>query len=323
MTFKEHNLQNFYFVYTHTRTDTNEVFYIGIGTIYIDKKTFKARHRRAFDKSGRSRYWKNIVKSCNGDYKIEIVFECPTREDAFIKETELVKVYGRFDLELGSLVNLTDGGDGGINPSKETRQLLSDLQKERLKDPIYKQRIKESKAKNPTENYMKGKTFEEIFGEEEAKKMKENIRQHNLNMPQEKRDKISKTLTGRKLSQEQIEGIRQRALNPETHPLKGKGHSDATKKILSEKLKGRKVSEKTRERLREMATGRVFTEDRKRKISDSKKKPIFQFTLTGDFIREYESQKEAVELTGIKSIYDALTGRNKHAGGFLWKFKNE
>jgi hypothetical protein len=312
-----------YFVYTHIRLDTNQIFYIGVGTFEEEKKTFKSRHRRAYDKYGRSKYWKNIVKHVNGNYIVNVIEKYyPTRNAAFQQEVEMVKTIGRRDLGLGSLVNLTDGGDGGINPSAETRKKLSDLQKERMKDPEYKRRVAESKKNNPITSYMKGKTWEETFGEEEAKRMKENLRENNLNMPQEKRDKISKTLTGRKLLSKHVETIRQRALNPETHPLKGKGHSEKTKKKLSEKLKGRKVSEETRQKLKENSTGIVFTDERKQKISNSKKKPILQFTLSDEFIREFESQKEAIEVTGIKSIYDVLVGRHKHAGGFKWRFKN-
>ena len=42
------------YIYKHTRNDTNEVFYIGIGS----GKTYK----RAYKKIGRSKFWNNIVK---------------------------------------------------------------------------------------------------------------------------------------------------------------------------------------------------------------------------------------------------------------------
>lgn len=44
---------NNYYIYKHTRLDTNEIFYIGIS------KT--KNYKRAFDKSKRSIFWKNIT----------------------------------------------------------------------------------------------------------------------------------------------------------------------------------------------------------------------------------------------------------------------
>ena len=52
-------------------------------------------------------------------------------------------------------------------------------------------------------------------------------------------------------------------------------------------------------------------------------KTVLQFTLNGDFIKEYESVKEVTELLGLKqsTLSSALTGRNRTAGGFIWKYK--
>ena len=36
-------------------------------------------------------------------------------------EFEFIKLYGRTDLGLGTLTNLTNGGEGQLNPSAETR----------------------------------------------------------------------------------------------------------------------------------------------------------------------------------------------------------
>lgn len=40
------------------------------------------------------------------------VFETKSEEEAFIKEIELIKLYGRRDLKTGTLFNRTDGGEG-------------------------------------------------------------------------------------------------------------------------------------------------------------------------------------------------------------------
>jgi hypothetical protein len=102
-------------VYRHIRLDKNEPFYIGIG------KT----ERRAFRKDFRNKYWRHIISQT--EYKVEILFDDLTWEQACQKEIELIKLYGRKDLGLGTLVNMTDGADGGLGtiPSKETRKKMS------------------------------------------------------------------------------------------------------------------------------------------------------------------------------------------------------
>ena len=89
-------------VYRHIRKDKNEPFYIGIGET----------EKRAYSKFDRNKYWKNISK--NG-YEVEILFDNLSWEDACEKEKEFIQLYGRKDLTLGTLVNMTDGGDGRIN----------------------------------------------------------------------------------------------------------------------------------------------------------------------------------------------------------------
>ncbi len=50
-----------------------------------------------------------------------------TFEECKIKETEFIKLYGRRDLGLGTLVNMTNGGDGivGLHHTEETRSKMS------------------------------------------------------------------------------------------------------------------------------------------------------------------------------------------------------
>lgn len=88
-------------VYRHIRLDKNIPFYIGIGDSI----------NRAYNKINRTKIWKNIA---NKGYEVEILFEDLTWEQAIEKEKEFIALYGRRDLGLGSLVNLTDGGEGTI-----------------------------------------------------------------------------------------------------------------------------------------------------------------------------------------------------------------
>lgn len=92
------------YIYRHIRFDKNEPFYIGIGSDF--------KYKRAYDKKSRNRHWNNIVS--NTDYKIDILIDNISWEEACEKEKEFIALYGRRDLGLGTLVNLTDGGEGSI-----------------------------------------------------------------------------------------------------------------------------------------------------------------------------------------------------------------
>jgi excinuclease UvrABC nuclease subunit len=98
-------------VYTHTRLDNNQVFYVGVGK----------HSRRAYSKNSRNSHWYNIVNKHG--YKVTITHKDICYEEALSIEKYLVAFYGRKDLGKGSLVNKTEGGDGtlGAIVSEETR----------------------------------------------------------------------------------------------------------------------------------------------------------------------------------------------------------
>jgi ribosomal protein S25 len=83
-------------VYFHRRKDNNEVFYVGIGNEY-----------RPESNKSRNKYWHNIVNKIG--YDIEIVHTNLSWEEACELEKKYIKQFGRKDLGLGNLVNMTDG----------------------------------------------------------------------------------------------------------------------------------------------------------------------------------------------------------------------
>jgi len=124
-------------IYLHRRLDNNEVFYIGIGCL-----------ERAFDKYRRSIYWKRIVDKT--EYSIEILSDNLTWENAQEAEIQLIKLYGRKNLNKGSLCNLTDGGEGNLNRicSIETKRKLSVINtgnKNSIKNHTEESKLKMSK----------------------------------------------------------------------------------------------------------------------------------------------------------------------------------
>jgi hypothetical protein len=214
-------------VYQHRRKDTNKVFYVGIG------KNIK----RAFSKSRDNPYWHHIVKSVG--YDIEILYNDLTWEECCIKESELIKQYGRKDLGLGQLVNLTDGGEGtpnvgpetlkkitrlGWKHSKESKQKISEASKLQKRKPMSEgQKQKISECQKGNQNRLGA-----IISDKTKKKMsKSQLKLYQngyinpnkgIKLSEERRKKMSEMMIGKycgeknpnsKLTLEQVKQIRQ------------------------------------------------------------------------------------------------------------------
>lgn len=222
------------YVYRHIRLDKNEPFYIGIG----GETTSPNPHFRSTCKYSRNRHWTGIVKLYG--FKVDIILDDLTWEEACLKEIEFIALYGRADLGKGPLVNMTDGGEGIQNVSKET---------------------KDKKSKSMI-----------LFHETHPGFFKEKANTRNF------------TEMGMKVS-----------LN------------------RNHKAAGAKVS-LTRKNNPEIGIN----------IGKKNSKPVLQYDLEGNFIREYSSLTEAHNINGFNlgTICNVLKGNYKSSGGFTWKYKN-
>lgn len=193
-------------VYTHIRLDKNEPFYVGIG------KTL----RRAYRTDSRNDYWKNISK--NG-YKVEILYDNLTWEEACEKEKELITLYGRKDNRTGILCNMTNGGDG-VEFNESVRKKISDKMK--INNPSKREDVKE-KISNTLKKYFS--THKQTCSEE----TREKLRTINLGrvISEEAKVKMSKSKKGK------------------PSPRKGVKLSDETKLKLRMANLGKKQSEET------------------------------------------------------------------------------
>lgn len=138
--------ENIFCVYRHIRLDTNQPFYIGIGEL----------SRASFYK-GRNNYWKNIYKKCNKNIKIDILFENLTWEKACEKEIEFIKLYGRKDKNLGYLVNMTDGGEGGggYKHTQETKNQIRNIILGRKDSDLVRDKKSQAKKNNDQNSKIK------------------------------------------------------------------------------------------------------------------------------------------------------------------------
>ena len=53
------------------------------------------------------------------------------------------------------------------------------------------------------------------------------------------------------------------------------------------------------------------------------KKDILQYDLQGNFIREWNSIKEACDSVNLKSLTNALDGTKDNLGGYMWRYKTD
>lgn len=113
-----------YYLYRHIRLDTNQPFYIGIGTKQENKykNSFEKTYHRAVSKKNRNDFWKNVVNKTG--YKVQILMESDNYKFLENKEKEFIKLYGRVDIKTGLLVNFTEGGSGVLSISDETKDKI-------------------------------------------------------------------------------------------------------------------------------------------------------------------------------------------------------
>lgn len=151
-----------YYLYRHVRLDTSEVFYVGIGT-KSSRPSYRAStlYYRAHSKPDRSAFWKKVTSKT--DYEVEILLESDDYEFIKQKEIEFISLYGRRDLNKGTLVNLTDGGEGSLNVvcSDKTRKLISAASKGKKvsKETLKKIQIHKDIVKEETRKELIGKVF--------------------------------------------------------------------------------------------------------------------------------------------------------------------
>lgn len=103
-----------------------------------------------------------------------------------------------------------------------------------------------------------------------------------------------------------------------------KPHSEETKKLISENRKKTGKTELHRLAI-EKLKGRKIKKNEEwiKNNAESIKKPILQFDLEGNFIKEWKSAKDVeseIELSR-KNISSNLRNKTKHAYGYIWKYK--
>jgi hypothetical protein len=204
-------MSNFY-VYEHWRPDTGVCFYVG-----------KGKEKRAWDmKRMRNRHHMAITAKLallGFCVEVKIIADQVSEETAFKLEIDRINMYG-----MENLSNMTSGGDGLRNPSKETREKISKSQKERFANP---------EARKALSEHNKGRVTSEAT-----------------------KHKLSAALTGRRVSPETIEKLKLSA--------KKRGVSQATREANKICLTGRKRAPFSSETIKKMSEAASIRERVKR-----------------------------------------------------------
>ena len=175
-------------LYFHINLIKQEIFYIGIGN----------KHR-PYSQGSRNNFWKNEVKKYG--YHVVVIHESLTWKEACELEKQYIKQIGRRDLSLGTLVNLTDGGEGlepGTDKTKEIRELGRQSRIRYAKERGYwhSEKTKEKIAQTLTgrSSPNKGKTYTGTERSLEFGKKMSNIKIQKLGLQDWTNIKSSKTL---------------------------------------------------------------------------------------------------------------------------------
>ena len=235
-------LKNNCILYRHIRLDKNEPFYIGISN----------NVRRPYNSTLRNNIWKSIASKT--EYRVDILFDDLTWEEACDKEKEFIKLYGRINTQTGILSNMTNGGDGSLGNkfmlgkklSKETKDKISYGNKGKKLSEETKNRIGKSNTGKTRSESVRSNLSNKHKGKKLSDEVKEKISDGNKGKrPWNKGKKYTKeqkkNLTGRtpwnkgkKLSEEHIQKLK------DNHKgNKGTKHSEETKLRMSESAKNR------------------------------------------------------------------------------------
>ncbi len=266
---------------------------------------------------------KNIYKKRPETLKEEYIKTCYSEEEMCSDEQYYIKL---FKTLYPNGYNLTEGGEGEI-PCEETRRKMSKSHKGKI--PPNKGIPMNEEQKKKLSESLKGRNVWNKgipMNEEQKKKLSEinkgqippNKGKHHTEESKRKMSKSHKGIQagekhpmfGKHHSEESKKKMSENRSGKcigEKHPMFGKHHTEESKKKISEKQKGKKLSEETRRKMS------------KARINGKQSKKVLQYTLDGEFVREWLSIQEC-ERNGFDgaNICYCCQGKRKSHKGYKW-----
>lgn len=190
-----------------------EPFYVGKGANNrIDEHVFNSHIENDKNKLKTNSILK-ILNNKENVIKIKL-YDNLTEEEAFKEEKRIIKLIGRRDLGNGTLVNLTNGGEGssGRKLSKKTKQKISKSIKKLNKWKGENNPSKKEEHKQLMSQLFKGRQF----SDETIKKM--SVAKKGKKLSKSHRQKVINGLIGRKCSESTREKISSSNSNKKRSP---------------------------------------------------------------------------------------------------------
>ena len=312
-------------------------------------------------KTQNEHFWRAICKYGWENFEHNILFENLTKEMACKIEILLIALFDTQNPECG--YNISPGGDLGFTGCKlsdEAKQKISEANKGRLvgeKNPMYgispqermddityatwKEKLIDLTTSDEFRQQCRDRNVGKKYSDEVNKKKGKKGIDHPMygkHHSDETKQKLREANTGRIQSEETRSKISD-ALMGEKNPFYGKTHSEESKKKMSESRKGKPawnkgvpMSDAQKVKLSESRKGKPLSNETRAKMSESRKgaknstaRKVVQYDKYGNFIRVWDYIKQVSEVLNINrcSIGDCCRGKQKTAGGFIWRYFSE
>jgi len=289
-----------YYTYIHIRPDTQEVFYVGVGS------DFEGRYARAYEfgPGKRNKLWCKIWLKNQKQVIVRIVNVFDNVEDCLSEEVYLIKHYGRMSNQTGKLTNISQGGDRKAGDPQKVSQFSKSGQYITTHDNIFM-------ASKCTDTSVKT-----IYAAISKNRPANGFFWKFCNSAEDEKSisVVLKTRRAKKVF----------AFTTECECVKQfpSVHSAGVELAVSPASIFKNLAGK-----RPTAGGYIWTYDKNDcKKPQSNKKTVFQYDMNGNLIRQFDSLSDVVKTLGLSSstaIRNCFTGKQNQAYGYVWKESRE
>lgn len=104
---------------------------------------------------------------------------------------------------------------------------------------------------------------------------------------------------------------------------KGKKQTEEHIQKRTQSLKGQKRTEKTKNKIKEKKSQQTYYKNPEfiKRMTDANKKPVLQFDLEGNFLKEWECMGDVLKFFGKGDLTYACKDFNRSSNGYKWKYK--
>ena len=307
-------LQGHYFMSDERRFIMSFCVYVHInkanGKRYVGITSTNVNRRWANGNGYKSNvlFYRAIQKYGWDEFKHVILFDGLDKESAYTKEIELIAEWDLTNPKVG--YNIDKGGNGSNRITEATRKKLSDGTRRYFEEHPEAKEANAERLRNMPHSVKALRKYQKEHPEWSSEHSKWLI-QYWSEHPEIVAESAEK----------------KRRLYIE-HPEKRISKSKQTSQYFREHPEARRHNAiKTHEYYQNPEVKKWKSEERKKFFAEHPEKKttkaVVQLSLDGEFIAEFESARIADKTTGVsyKQISQVVTGRQKKAGGYIWRYK--